>query len=41
MKLVCVSVCGGWQSALADTGELFGPVFNSVNDLWQWQGGAA
>lgn len=33
----CKSVAGGWQTALAETGETFGPIFNSVTDLWDWQ----
>lgn len=33
----CVSVVSGWQTRDA-TGALFGPVFNSTNDLWKWQG---
>ena len=33
----CVSVCGGWQSVLLIDGHTFGPIFNSVVDLWKWQ----
>ena len=33
----CVSVLGGWQTARAETGETFGPVFNDAKDLWDWQ----
>lgn len=32
----CVSVIGGWQTENED-GELFGPIFNKVTDLWAWQ----
>lgn len=32
----CVSVPAGWQSADAE-GALFGPAFNDIGDLWQWQ----
>lgn len=35
----CVSVVGGWQTAVIATGRKFGPVFNASPDLWQWQGG--
>lgn len=35
--MVCKNVPGGWQSMLVETGEMFGPVFNSVTDLWEWQ----
>jgi hypothetical protein len=38
---ISVSVIGGWQTALVygDRVEVaFGPVFNSVLDLWKWQG---
>jgi len=33
----CLSVLGGWQSRHMASGETFGPVFNSCNDLWKWQ----
>ena len=33
----CLSVAGGWQSHDQVTGLTFGPVFNEVNDLWNWQ----
>jgi hypothetical protein len=33
----CTSTVGGWQTETA-RGFRFGPVFNSVNDLWKWQG---
>ena len=32
----CVSVAGGWRSADA-SGEQFGPTFNQIADLWDWQ----
>lgn len=37
MNIQCKSVVGGWQTCVVETGYLFGPVFNSVNDLWAWQ----
>lgn len=37
MNIVCRSVVGGWQSFDEDSGLLFGPVYNKVNDLWEWQ----
>lgn len=37
LSFCCVSVPGGWQTAVTRTGYTFGPVFNSVNDLWNWQ----
>ena len=33
----CQSVVGGWQTVVVGTEELIGPVFNRINDLWQWQ----
>ena len=33
----CLSVAGGWQSHDQVTGLTFGPVFNEINDLWEWQ----
>ena len=33
----CLSVAGGWESHDQVTGLTFGPVFNEVNDLWNWQ----
>lgn len=32
----CLSVLGGWITQCND-GSTLGPVFNSVNDLWNWQ----
>ena len=37
MKLICKNVPGGWQTAVEATGYLFGPTFNRIQDLWQWQ----
>lgn len=40
MKISCKSVLGGWQTLLTDSigrEYLFGPVFNSTVDLWNWQ----
>ena len=37
MELICASVVGGWQTAIKATGYRFGPVFNSIHDLWEWQ----
>ena len=37
MKVSCVSVAGGWQSYDENQSLFFGPVFNRVNDLWEWQ----
>lgn len=37
MDLECVSVLGGWQTGIKGTSVLFGPVYNKVTDLWQWQ----
>ncbi len=34
---VCLSVPGGWQSQDKVTGVVFGPVFNKIDDLWDWQ----
>ena len=31
-----MSVVGGWRSQIVD-GELFGPTFNNIKDLWAWQ----
>ena len=33
----CLSVAGGWQTINALTDEPIGPVFNRIEDLWQWQ----
>lgn len=37
MELCCASVPGGWQTEIKTTGYRFGPVFNSIVDLWKWQ----
>mgnify|MGYP003342568484 FL=1 len=37
MELQCASVAGGWQTEIKATGYRFGPVFNSITDLWRWQ----
>lgn len=36
-SIICVSVCGGWQSGFSQTEITFGPIFNKVQDLWNWQ----
>jgi hypothetical protein len=34
----CVSVLGGWQTEIKGKEEKrIGPVFNEINDLWNWQ----
>ena len=37
IELNCVSVAGGWQTAIKGTEVLLGPVFNNITDLWMWQ----
>ena len=37
MELQCANVLGGWQTEIKATGYRFGPVFNSITDLWRWQ----
>lgn len=37
IEINCKSVAGGWQTQVTNTGYLFGPVFNAINDLWDWQ----
>lgn len=37
LNLECVSVIGGWQSAIKGTSVKFGPVYNRIQDLWIWQ----
>jgi len=34
----CKSVLAGWQTMNKTTGELIGPAFRKVRDLWKWQG---
>lgn len=36
IPVACRNVPGGWQSEGRD-GETFGPVFNEVRALWDWQ----
>jgi len=33
----CLSVVGGWQTMVKATGELIGPAFHRIGDLWAWQ----
>jgi hypothetical protein len=33
----CISVPGGWQTQSKSNGRLLGPVFNRIQELWQWQ----
>ena len=39
----CLNVPGGWQTCLLTVDydrtidKLIGPVFNKINDLWDWQ----
>lgn len=36
----CISVVGGWQTAIITIKKqtyTFGPVFNDIKDLWDWQ----
>jgi hypothetical protein len=37
VEIVCANVGGGWQTEVKATGFKFGPVFNKITDLWQWQ----
>lgn len=32
-----ISVINGWQTKHTPTGTIFGPAFNKVTDLWEWQ----
>jgi hypothetical protein len=36
-KYSCKSVLGGWQTIENSSEKLFGPIFNKINDLWDWQ----
>ena len=36
MMTKCVSVLGGWQTQINNQ-TLVGPVFNKIQDLWEWQ----
>ena len=38
VEVECLNVPGGWQTAIKKTGYTFGPVYNSITDLWRWQG---
>jgi len=40
MQITCKSVVGGWQTCISSGNDeiLVGPIFNSVQDLWSWQG---
>jgi hypothetical protein len=33
----CKSVVSGWKTCIHETGETFGPSFNKIQDLWNWQ----
>ena len=33
----CLSVVAGWQTQITATGELIGPAFQRIQDLWAWQ----
>jgi hypothetical protein len=41
MEITCISVPGGWQTMVYLINDKkaypFGPVFNKVTDLWDWQ----
>jgi len=40
MEISCSNVPGGWQTVVytSDGGKYsFGPVYNRVTDLWDWQ----
>jgi len=37
IEVNCKSVLGGWQTQVVCSGYLFGPVFNKITDLWEWQ----
>lgn len=39
IEITCINVVGGWQSAVKspNINYPFGPIFNSINDLWEWQ----
>jgi hypothetical protein len=37
INIQCKSVAGGWQTCVSETGYLIGPVFNRIQDLWNWQ----
>ena len=37
IEIVCISVVGGWQSAIKGSDVTFGPAFHKIQDLWSWQ----
>ena len=37
IDLACKSVAGGWQCIDNKTNNVFGPVFNDIQELWDWQ----
>ena len=37
LNIQCKSVVGGWVTCVVETGYEFGPVFNKITDLWNWQ----
>jgi hypothetical protein len=37
IQVQCLSVAGGWQTVVKETGYTFGPIYNSITDLWKWQ----
>lgn len=36
-RFYCQSVVGGWQTFDRTIGQLIGPAFHNINDLWKWQ----
>ena len=34
---ICLSVGGGWRSFDKVSNIAFGPVFNDIQELWDWQ----
>lgn len=37
VNFVCKSVLGGWQSGIEGTNIVFGPVYNNILELYDWQ----
>lgn len=37
IELQCLNVPGGWQTVIKGTEITLGPVFNRIQDLWNWQ----
>jgi hypothetical protein len=40
MKISCANVVGGWVTIMIPTDGkeyTFGPVYNKISDLWDWQ----